>query len=177
MAERLGTGLQNRLQQFESAWYLSKDKSITDKSGAFLITNFSITNYELRKLAIILDFCDMKTNNVIQHKTFAFAVRVVNLYKYLNAKLDEKVLSKQLLRCGTSIGANIEEAIGGQSERDFYAKLTISYKEAREARYWIKLLKETLYLSEQEANSLLVDIEEICKIIGSIQKAIKFRNT
>ncbi|MBL7704107.1 MAG: four helix bundle protein [Taibaiella sp.] len=119
----------------------------------------------------------MKTNNVIQHKTFAFAVRVVNLYKYLNAKLDEKVLSKQLLRCGTSIGANIEEAIGGQSERDFYAKLTISYKEAREARYWIKLLKETLYLSEQEANSLLVDIEEICKIIGSIQKAIKFRNT
>lgn len=113
MAERLGTGLQNRLQQFESAWYLSKDKSITDKSGAFLITNFSITNYELRKLAIILDFCDMKTNNVIQHKTFAFAVRVVNLYKYLNAKLDEKVLSKQLLRCGTSIGANIEEAIGG----------------------------------------------------------------
>lgn len=128
-------------------------------------------------MTIILDFCDMKTNNVIQQKSFAFAVRVVNLYKHLLAKQQEAVLSKQLLRCGTSIGANIEEAIGAQSEKDFFAKLTIAYKEAREARYWIKLLKETLYLSEQEANSLLLDIEEICKIIGSIQKTIKFRNT
>ena len=128
-------------------------------------------------MAIILDFCDMKTNNVIQQKSFAFAVRVVNLYKHLLAKQQEAVLSKQLLRCGTSIGANIEEAIGAQSEKDFFATLTIAYKEAREARYWIKLLRETLYLSGQEANSLLLDIEEICKIIGSIQKTIKFRNT
>lgn len=119
----------------------------------------------------------MKTNNVIQQKSFAFAVRGVNLYKHLFAKQQEAVLSKQLLRCGTSIGANIEEAIGAQSEKDFFAKLTIAYKEAREARYWIKLLRETLYLSGQEANSLLLDIEEICKIIGSIQKTIKFRNT
>lgn len=134
MAERLGTGLQNRLQQFESAWYLSKDKSITDKSGAFLITNFSITNYELRKLIIILEFCNMKRDNVIQQKAFAFAIRVVNLYKYLQTKQQDAVLGKQLLRCGTSIGANIEEAIGGQSEKDFFAKLTIAYKEAEETR-------------------------------------------
>lgn len=117
----------------------------------------------------------MKKDNVIQYKSFAFAVRIVNLYKYLCSNKKEMVLSKQLLRSGTSVGANIEEAIGGQSERDFFAKLTIAYKEARETRYWIKLLKETLYLSEQEADSLLSDIEEICKIIGTIQKTIKFR--
>lgn len=115
----------------------------------------------------------MKTENIIQNKTFAFAVRVVNLYKYLKEFKKEYVLSKQLLRSGTSIGANIEEAIGAQSTADFYAKLSIAYKEARESNYWIKLLRETNYLSESEAASLLTDIEEICKIIGAIQISIK----
>jgi len=82
-------------------------------------------------------------------------------------------LSKQLLRCGTSIGANIEEAIGGQSSKDFFAKLTISYKEARETHYWIRLLKDTSYLSLEEADSLLKDVDELLRIIGSIQKTIR----
>jgi len=90
--------------------------------------------------------------------------------------VDEKkeyVLSKQLLRCGTSVGANIEEAIGGQSEKDFFAKLTIAYKEARETHYWIRLLTDTKYLNKNESKSLLQDIEEILKIIGSIQTTIR----
>jgi four helix bundle protein len=81
----------------------------------------------------------MKKDNVVQIKSYAFAVRIVNVFKYLSEEKKEYVLSKQLLRCGTSIGANIEEAIGGQTEKDFFAKLTISYKEARETHYWIRL--------------------------------------
>ena len=118
----------------------------------------------------------MKTGNIIQDKSFAFAVRIVKLYKYLAEEKNEFVLSKQLLRCGTSIGANVEEAIGVQSDKDVYAKLTIAYKEARETKYWIRLLKETDCLNTVETESLLLDIEEILKIIGSIQKTIKSRN-
>lgn len=119
----------------------------------------------------------MKKDNVIQQKSFAFAVRIVRLYKYFTEEKREFVLSKQLLRCGTSIGANVEEAIGGQTDKDFFAKISIAYKEARETKYWILLLKETDYLSEQETNSLLLDIEEILKIIGSIQKTIRTRQS
>lgn len=115
----------------------------------------------------------MKTDNVIQIKSYAFAIRIIKMYKYLCENKKEFVLSKQLLRSGTSIGANIEEAIGGQSGKDFYAKLTISYKEARETHYWIRLLKDTDYLSMDEANSLLKDTEELLKIIGSIQKTLR----
>jgi len=115
----------------------------------------------------------MKTGNVVQDKSFAFAVRIVRLYKYLTEEKREFILSKQLLRSGTSIGANIEESIGGQSEKDFFAKLTISYKEARESKYWIRLLKETDYLTNSEAEDLLLDVEEILKIIGSIQNTLR----
>ena len=115
----------------------------------------------------------MKKNNVVQIKSYAFAVRIVNLYKYLCDNKKEYTLSKQLLRSGTSIGANIEEAIGGQSKKDFYAKLTISYKEARETHYWIRLLTDTNYLEKTESESLLKDVEELLKIIGSIQKTIR----
>lgn len=119
----------------------------------------------------------MKENNIIQQKSFAFAIRIVNVYKYLAFEKKEFVLSKQLLRSGTSIGANIEESIGGQSDKDFLHKLSISYKEARETKYWLKLLKETEYLSNDEAKSLLNDIEEICKILGKIQITLKTRNS
>ncbi len=88
-------------------------------------------------------------------------------------KQKEFVLSKQLLRCGTSVGANIEEAIGAQSDKDFYAKLTIAYKEARETHYWIRLLKDTDYLTVEEYKSLLKDIDELLRIIGSIQKTLR----
>ncbi len=115
----------------------------------------------------------MKNNNVVQIKSYAFAVRVVKACQYLNNEKKEFVLSKQLLRSGTSIGANIEEAIGGQSEKDFFAKLTIAYKEARESHYWIRLLDDTNYLNKDEASSLLIDVEELLKIIGSIQKTMR----
>ena len=115
----------------------------------------------------------MKTNNVVQEKSYAFAVRIVKVYQYLCAEKKEFVLSKQLLRCGTSIGANIEEAIGGQSKKDFFAKLTISYKEARETHYWIRLLTDTEYISKEQSESLLKDVDELLKIIGSIQKTIR----
>lgn len=111
----------------------------------------------------------MKTENVIQAKSFAFAIRVVKAYQFLTSKNNEYVLSRQLLRSGTSVGANIEEAIGGQSRRDFVHKLSIAYKEARESLYWIRLLEATNYLSQPEAQSLMSDAEELCKIIGSIQ--------
>jgi four helix bundle protein len=80
------------------------------------------------------------------------------------------------LRSGTSIGANVEEAIGGQSRKDFFAKLTIAYKEARESHYWIRILTNTDFLTEKESKSLLTDIEEILKIIGSIQKTVRNTN-
>jgi len=119
----------------------------------------------------------MKQNNIIQDKSFAFAVRIVNLYKYLCEEKKEFVLSKQILRSGTSIGANVEESIGGQSDKDFFTKLTIAYKEARETAYWLKLLLATDYLNQEQADSLLKDAEDICKILGKIQITMRNRNS
>lgn len=79
--------------------------------------------------------------NIIKDKSFAFAIEIINVYKYLSSENKEYVLSKQLLKSGTSIGANVEEAIGGVSKRDFIAKLGIAYKESRETMYWLRLLK------------------------------------
>jgi four helix bundle protein len=111
--------------------------------------------------------------NVLLEKSFAFAVRVVNAYRYLVEEKKEFVLSKQFLRSGTSIGANSEEAIGGQSKADFVSKISIAYKEARETKYWIRLSNATNYLDDTQANSLLSDLEELLKIIGSIQITTK----
>jgi len=119
----------------------------------------------------------MKSDNIIQEKSFKFAIRIVSLYKYLIDEKKEFVLSKQLLRSGTSIGANVEEAIGGQSDKDFYAKITIAYKEARETVYWIKLLAATEYLTEKQSENILTDAEEVCKILGKIQLTLKSRNS
>jgi len=115
----------------------------------------------------------MKSENVVQQKSFAFAIRIVNVYKHLVAEKKEYVLSKQLLRSGTSIGANIEESIGGQSDKDFLSKISISYKEARETIYWLKLLHATDYLKYHEAESMIGDAEELCRILGKIQITIK----
>ena len=115
----------------------------------------------------------MKSENVIQAKSYAFAVRIVLLYRHLLKEKREFVLAKQLLRSGTSIGANIEEAIGGQSRADFVSKLSIAYKEARETCYWLRLLKDTGYLTEQEFNSIYADSDELCRIIAAIQKSTK----
>lgn len=119
----------------------------------------------------------MKDGNIIQEKSYAFALRVVKLSRHLTEEKKEYVLSKQLLRSGTSVGANIEEAIGGQSEKDFFAKLTISYKEARESKYWLRLLRDSNYLTPAQAHSLLTDIEEILKITGSILKTLRNKNS
>jgi len=112
-------------------------------------------------------------DNILLDKSFAFAVRVVNAYKFLLKERKEFVLSKQFLRSGTSIGANAEEAVGGQSRNDFASKLAIAYKEARETKYWIRLLHATGYLDEEQSESLLRDTEELLRIIGRIQITMK----
>lgn len=114
----------------------------------------------------------MKDDNIVQIKSYAFAIKVVELYKHLADEKREFILSKQLLRCGTSIGANVEEAIGGQSRKDFGAKISIAYKEARETHYWIRLLYDTGYLDSEQYNSYLKDIDELLRVLGSIQKTI-----
>ncbi|NQT34288.1 four helix bundle protein [bacterium] len=119
----------------------------------------------------------MKTDNVVQEKSYAFALRIIKLYKYLVENKKEYVLAKQLLRCGTSIGANVEEAIGGQSKKDFTAKLAIAYKEARESEYWLRLLKDSGELDDKAADSVLSDCRELLKLIGSIQKTIKSQSS
>jgi four helix bundle protein len=115
----------------------------------------------------------MKKDNVVREKSYAFALRIIRLYQYLCNEKKEYVLSKQVLRCGTSIGANIEEAIGGQSKSDFFAKLTIAYKEARETHYWLRLLTDSDYLEMKLAQSLITDCDELLRLIGSIQKTVK----
>ncbi len=112
-------------------------------------------------------------DNILVDKSFKFAIRVVNLYKHLSNNKKEYILSKQLLKCGTSIGANINEAQEGQSRADFISKLSIALKEARETKYWIELLKETNYLTDKEANSILKDVVELIKLLATIIKTTK----
>ncbi len=117
----------------------------------------------------------MKKNNIILDKAFVFSVRVVKLNTYLCDDKREYILSKQLLRSGTSIGANINEAQAGQSKNDFIAKMSIASKEARETKYWIDLLVATDYLSLEDVHvqTLVSDIEEIVKLLTSIIKTTK----
>lgn len=115
----------------------------------------------------------MKIGNVVQTKSYAFAVRIVRLYQYLATEKKEFVLSRQILKCGTSIGANVEESIGGQSRSDFLSKISVAYKEARETAYWLRLLRDTDYLTDEQFDSLNNDVQEICRIIGAIQKSTK----
>ena len=112
-------------------------------------------------------------NYTVEEKSFAFAIRIVNVYKYLTTDNKEYVLSKQLLRCGTSIGANITEAQQAQSRADFISKLSISLKEAHETDYWLRLLHATSFLSETEFLSLINDCREIEKMLTSIIKTSK----
>jgi len=115
----------------------------------------------------------VREDNVLVRKSFSFAVRVVNLYRYLSSEKKEFVLSKQLLRSGTSVGANINEAQDAQSRNDFISKLSISLKEARESKYWIELLKETNYLTKKETESIIDDIIELIKLLTTIIKTTK----
>ena len=112
-------------------------------------------------------------NNIIVEKSYNFALRVIKLSQYLVKNKKEFVLSKQILRSGTSIGANIEEAVGGQSRKDFLNKMSIAYKEARETSYWLRLLKGSDILSENHFLSIYRDLEEIIKMLTKIQKTTK----
>lgn len=115
----------------------------------------------------------MKTENVIVDKSKAFALRIIKLYQYLKVEKQEFILSKQLLRAGTSIGANVKEGIRGQTKPDFYAKLNISLKEASETEYWLELLHESNYLDKQQFQSIYNDCQELIKILMSITKTQK----
>ena len=115
----------------------------------------------------------MEKGNQIAEKSYKFAIRIVRLYQYLCKEQYEFILSKQVVRSGTSIGANVEEGLGGQSRNDFVAKFQISLKEARETRYWLRLLRDTDYLEPKLANSLIEDAEELIKILISILRTTK----
>lgn len=112
-------------------------------------------------------------NNNIQNKSFSFAVRIVKLCKLLRTERREYVLSKQLLRSGTSIGANISEAQQAQSRADFLSKLNIALKETTETKYWLRLLEATEYLTKPELDSIIKDCVEIEKILVASVKVIK----
>lgn len=113
------------------------------------------------------------TQNPALEKSFDFALRIIKLYQHLSIKKKEFVLSKQILRSGTSIGANLEEAHGAQSDSDFQAKVSIAYKEARETSYWLRLLKAANYMTEKQFASIHSDCEELVKLTSSIQFTMK----
>ena len=109
-------------------------------------------------------------DNAILDKSFEFSVRIVNLCKYLTQEHKEYIMSKQLLRCGTSIGANVFEAQRGQSKADFAAKMNIALKEANETDYWLRLLYRTEYIGQQQYQSLYEDVDELISILTAICK-------
>ncbi|NLX01416.1 MAG: four helix bundle protein [Syntrophomonadaceae bacterium] len=115
----------------------------------------------------------MKGENVIVEKSKAFALRMIKLYNFLSDEKHEYIMSKQLLRSGTSIGANVKEAIRGQSKADFYAKLNISLKEASETEYWLELLHESGYINKTAFESVYADCQEIIKLLVAITKTPK----
>ncbi len=113
--------------------------------------------------------------NIVKEKSFDFAIRIVKLYKYLMEEKKDFVLSKQILRCGTSIGANINEAQQAQSKKDFLMKMNISLKECTETKYWIELLSATDYINEEQKDSILKDCIELEKLLTSIVKTTSNR--
>lgn len=112
-------------------------------------------------------------NNIIQEKSYLFAIRIIKMYQKLTERKREFVISKQCLRSGTAIGALISESEHAQSKADFISKLTIALKEANETVYWIKLMKDTDYISVNEYNSISADALELVKILASIVKTLK----
>ena len=112
-------------------------------------------------------------DGTVKQKSFSFAVRIVKLTEFLRENKKEQVMSKQLLRCGTSIGANVAEAQQAQSKPDFISKLNIALKESAEADYWLCLLHETGYLSKQQFSSIISDCREVEKMLVSIVKSAK----
>ena len=116
---------------------------------------------------------ERESGNPAADKAFAFALRIVKLHRHLSDRKKEFVLSKQVLRSGTSIGANLEESIGAQSPSDFQAKISIAYKEALETSYWLRLLRASRYITEKQFDSIHADCEELIKILGSAQLTMR----
>ena len=115
----------------------------------------------------------MKADNQVLTDSKAFALRIIRLYNYLKEEKQVYVLSKQILRSGTSIGANIRESVNAQSRMDFINKLNIALKEANETEYWLELLHESDYLDDKQFNSLIKDMVRILKILTSIVKTMR----
>jgi len=109
-----------------------------------------------------------QSNSIIAQKSYVFALEIISIYKYLITDKKEFVLSKQILRCGTSIGANVHEAISGESKRDFVHKLSIALKEAKETSYWLNLLNDSNYISNDQFRNLNFTCTELIKILNSI---------
>jgi len=132
-----------------------------------------VKNYEIR-------ITSMK-QSIIQKKSYDFALRIIKLYIYLKDKKREYVLSKQVLRSGTATGAIIEEALGGQSQKDFLSKISIAYKEARETHYWLRLLFDSGFITSIQFENIESDLQEVLRILGKIQltmkKKLKTRNS
>ena len=118
----------------------------------------------------------MKEENPVVQKSKAFAIRIIRLYQHLTSEKKEFILSKQILRSGTSIGANIKESTRAQSTADFQSKMQIALKEADETEYWLELLMETDYITEKAGKSLINDCEELIKLIVAIVKTSKERH-
>ena len=116
-----------------------------------------------------MNYWEQKENTVMM-KSKAFALRIIRAYKFLSLEKREFILSKQLLRCGTSIGANVRESHRAQSPADFYAKMNIALKEADETAYWLELLHEGDSIKQKEFNSIYIDCEELIKLLVSILK-------
>lgn len=119
----------------------------------------------------------MARTNIIQEKSFDFAVKVVKAVRAFRKEEKEFEITGQLLRISTSIGVNIEEAIGGYSTQDFLFKLSISYREARESRYWLRIMRSSDMMSKSVLNEFLDDCEEVLRILGAITKTLKTRNS
>ena len=117
----------------------------------------------------------MQERNLTYDKAYAFALRIVKVYQFLSANRKEWVISKQLLRCGTSIGANVAEANGAISKADFSSKISIAYKESLETKYWLSLLKDAGLLSAAQYQSMFQDADEISRILFSILRKTRLR--
>ena len=112
----------------------------------------------------------MKNDNIVVDKSKAFALRIIKLYKHLNDNYRISPIANQILKSGTSIGANVREAIRAQSKPDFYSKMNIALKESSETEYWIELLHESDYITEEQFSSIYGDCLEITKILTAITK-------
>ena len=115
----------------------------------------------------------MDNHSIVGDKSKSFALKIIKLYKYMSTNKNEYVLSKQILRSGTSIGANVAEALAGISERDYYAKMYIAFKKSQETKYWLELLFESEYINKEQFDYIYSDCLEIVKMLSSITKATR----